>query len=268
MEQAFEENHLRELSRVLDTWESIAKNLRIPESDISGIKSLGNEDEKVDRMLECWKQMRGSWATYEEMARTLLKINRTDLAEKMASLRCSHIETKTRCLIQTLRNLEKWFYKLMTFVEYTLKKRQIRIDTITRRFSMLPKDIKLLQKTDKHFRKTRRRIVSSTTAKELFDNLTELKHWSFMMPDTLSHIVQDVKFCAIHQKIDEYKKKLSTFKTNTKLRDLIDTDFPVPDYCMELTVEVEGWEDKTIEQAEKIIVKLRHKATYARPVSQ
>ena len=87
-----------------------------------------------------------------------------------------------------------------------------------------------------------------------------------MTPDILTHIVKDIKIDDIHQKIGKYKEKLSTFKNNTKLRDLTGTSFPVPDYCMELTVEVEGWEDKTIEQAEKTVVNIMRRATYGQNV--
>ena len=40
-----------------------------------------------------------------------------------------------------------------------------------------------------------------------------------MTPDILAHniIVKDIKIDDIHQKIDKYKQKLSTFKNNTKL---------------------------------------------------
>ena len=99
--------------------------------------------------------------------------------------------------------------------------------------------------------------------KILFDNLTELKHWNYMTPDTLAHILKDVKIDDIHKKINEYKVKLMAFKANTKLKELINTRFPVPDYCMELTMEVEGWEDKTIEEVENRAVNIVRRATYS-----
>ena len=170
-------------------------------------------------------------------------------------------------LTPVLTELEEEFYELVTFVEATLEKSEdVGINTITRRFSMLPQSIKRRQQTDENYRKTKRRILSSTTTKELFDNLTDLKHWNYMTPDILAHIVKDIKIDDIHQKIDKYKEKLSTFKNNTKLRDLIGTSFPVPDYCTEVTVEVEGWEDKTIEQAEKAVVNIMRRATYGQNV--
>ena len=84
-----------------------------------------------------------------------------------------------------------------------------------------------------------------------------------MMPDTLSHILKDVKLDDVHKKIDEYKTKLMAFKTNTKLRELIGISFPVPDYCMELTVVVKGWEDKTIQEVENRAVNIVRRATYS-----
>ena len=77
-----------------------------------------------------------------------------------------------------------------------------------------------------------------------------------MTLDTLAHIVKDVKIDAMHKKIDKYKGKLMAFKANTKLRELIGISFPVPDYCMELTMEVEGWEDKTILEVETSVMNI------------
>ena len=156
-------------------------------------------------------------------------------------------------IASTLQQLEVDFHELVKEVEVILSKNSVVLKTITRRFSMLPQSVKRWYQTDKHYRRTKRKILKSTTIKTLFDNLTDLKHWNFMMPDTLDHILQDVKIDDIHQKIDKYKEKLSNFKMKTKLRDLIGTKFPVPDYCVELTMEVEGWEDKTIKEAEQAV---------------
>ena len=291
MREAIEDKHLIEFSLSLDAWKRLARHLGMPDTDIESIKSHENEEERRDRMLKCWKERCGSYATYEELVKVLLRINRTDLAEKVVSLRqsTSTSETKTQPnpseshlalspapsqasstetedlsstvqsqedKIPTLQGLEEEFYKLMTFVEDTLKNNEVNITTITRRFRMLPQSVKRRQETDNDYKETRRRILNSTSIKDLFDNLTELKHWNYMSPDVLTHIVQDVKVNGIHQKIEEYKKKLSTFKANTKLRDLTDKIFQVPDYCIELTVKVEGWEDKTIEEAEMTVKNL------------
>ena len=83
-----------------------------------------------------------------------------------------------------------------------------------------------------------------------------------MIPDTLAHILQDIKIDDIHRKIETYKKKLTAFKASTKLRDLIGLKISVPDYCIELTLEVKGWEDKTIEDAERAAVNILQPAGY------
>ena len=169
----------------------------------------------------------------------------------------------TQELKQTLQDLEDEFFELVTFVEATLKKSDVKIDTITRRFSMLPQSIIRQHQTDEYYRETRRRILKSKSMKKLFDNLTELKHWNYMTPDTLAHILKDVKIDDVHEKIDAYRAKLIAFKANTKLKELIGISFPVPDYCMELTMEVEGWEDKTIQEVENRAVNIVRRAAYS-----
>jgi hypothetical protein len=166
-------------------------------------------------------------------------------------------------VIPTLTELEKEFYELVTFIEATLKKNNVEIDTLTRRFSMLPQSIRRRYRTDEYYTKIRQKILDSDTVKRLFDNLTVLKHWNYMIPDTLAHIVEDVKIDDVHKKINEYKEKLLAFKASTKLRELVGISFPVPDYCMELTMEVEGWEDKTIQEVEDRAVNIVRRAAYS-----
>ena len=307
MEQTVSDYHKMELASKLETstCEVLVRHLGLDSSEIEDTKGEKNAELQRIRMLECWKQRRGSMATYEVLAKALLQIKRTDLAEEVVALRGALVPTSqpssvlsnlvmpsspasssgvedmsplgalspasdidpTQCITLTLRELEEEFYELVTFVEDTLEESDdVGLNVITRRFRMLPQSIRRRQQTDENYGETKRRILHSTTIKELFDNLTELKHWSYMTPDILTHIVQDVKIDDIYQKIDKYKEKLSTFKNNTKLIDLIGTSFPVPDYCMELTVEVEGWEDKTIEQAEKTVVNIMRRATYGQNV--
>ena len=158
---------------------------------------------------------------------------------------------QTEEVMSNLRQLENDFYKLVKFTEDTLKDNGVNLDEITRRFSMLPQSIKWRHETDEDYKVTRQKILDSGTIKKLFDNLTALRHWSFMMPDTLAHIIQDINICSVHEKIDEYMKKLSSFKAKTKLKELIGLSFAVPDYCIELSMTVEGWEDITINDAEK-----------------
>ena len=295
MRETFDDKHLRQFSLTLDIWETLAKFLEMPTSDIANIKSQGDAVVQSVKMLEHWKQRRGSMATYEAMVKVLLQISRTDLAEKIITLRKSssrslkNITTETPlCLnesslashtspassdgvdnaassdvISTLRELEEEFYSLVIFIEDTLENSKVSLDSITRRFRMLPQSIQRQYETDENYKETRRRILRSKTVKKLFDNLTELKHWNYMTPDTLAHILKDVKIDGMHKKIDEYKDKLMAFKANTKLRELVGISFPVPDYCMELAMEVEGWEDKTIQEVEDRAVNIVRRAAYS-----
>ena len=306
MEQTFDDDDLQKFSLVLEKWEKLARSLRLPNPEIDNIKGQGDIDEQKIKMLVCWKQRRGSMATYTEMVETLLQIGRTDLAEKVIALRCQGSENtrahhqkepsplepskaaspspgssngignmsprtptlntaQQEVVISHLRELEEEFYELVTFIEASLRQKDDEecLVKILRRFSMLPQSIRRQYQTDENYTATRQRILSSTTTKDLFDNLTALKHWSYMMPDTLAHIVQDVKIDDIQQKIDKYKKKLVAFKSKTELKDIVTLCFPVPDYCIELTVEVKGWEYKTIAEAENATLNILRKAAYS-----
>ena len=163
-----------------------------------------------------------------------------------------------------LRELENEFYHLVTLAEVTIKNSEVHLDTIIRRFRMLPQSIRRQHQTDENYKATRQRILNSTTSKELFDNLTDLKHWSYMAPDTLAHILKDVEVDGkqnVNQEIEKYNNKLTAFKTKTKLKDIIGLSFLVPDYCIELTMKAEGWKDKTIDDAEKAAVNILRQAT-------
>ena len=311
MKLTFDDKHLRQFSLTLDTWEKLARFLEIPSPDIANIKRQGDVEEQKNRMLECWKQRCGSMATYETMVKALLQISRTDLAEKVITLRCTSRDTSTLETATTnpcpkessliaptspasssgiedayspamsplsppatpskqiaqvtskLRELEKEFYDLVIFIEDTLENSKVSLNTIIRRFRMLPQSVRRQHQTDENYKEIRKSILNSKTIKELFDNLTELKHWNYMTPDTLAHVIQDVKIDSIHKKIENYNGKLSDFKTNTKLRELVGRSFPVPDYCMELTMEVEGWEDKTIQEVENRAVNIVRRAAYS-----
>jgi hypothetical protein len=190
MKQTFDDEHLREFSLVLDVFEILAKFLGIPNPDITVIKNQGCAIDQPIRMLECWKQRCGSMTTYEAMVKALLKTKRTDLAEKVITLRRSSnaisslatattnqslssppesslisptspsssseieeaspqaamsplslpatpIEPTAQEVISTLRELEEKFYDLVIFIEDTLEKSKVNLNTITRRFRML-----------------------------------------------------------------------------------------------------------------------------------
>ena len=327
MEQTFDRDDLQKFSLELDRWEKLARFIGIPTPEIENIKSQGDMDEQKIKMLVCWKQRRGSMATYEAMARALLQIGRTDLAEEVIAFRCpvsvlqntvtdsdTQAGTQTEpsneplqvtgppspgnssgigemspdprtpavlppftvlsnpivhtaqqeVVISHLKELEEEFYKLVTFTETTLKEKDNEecLERILRRFSMLPQSIRRKHQTDENYVATRQRILNSKTIKELFDNLTALKHWSYMMPDTLAHIVQDIKSDDVKQKIDKYRMKLTAFKAKTELKDIIGLRFPIPDYCIELTIEVDNWEGKTIDEAEAATLNILRKAAY------
>ena len=197
----------------------------------------------------------------EDMSSPATMSSSVSLSPLSQTIQCAHMVQEE--LISSLKELEDEFYDIVSFTEVTLKKNEVNLETIIRRFSMLPQSIKKQYQADENYTTTRWRILNSTTIKQLFDNLTELKHWSYMTPDALAHILQDVKIDDVHQKIEKYKSKLTAFKTKTKLRDIIDLSFPVPDYCIELTMKFEGWEDKTIEEAEKAAMKILQRATYS-----
>ena len=95
MRETFDDECLRQFSLILDMWESLAKFLEMPNSDIMNIKRQGDVLVQNLRMLECWKQRCGSMATYEAMVKALLQISRTDLAEKVITLRKSLRQPKT-----------------------------------------------------------------------------------------------------------------------------------------------------------------------------
>ena len=319
MKQTFDDKDLRQFSLTLDMWEILAKFLEMPNPDIANIKSQGEAAGQKIRMLESWKQRCGSMATYEVMVKALLKISRTDLAEKVIEFRVPSRDTPTletatsnqklsypqessqtaptslasssgiedacspaataavspsslpamsceylaQRVTQSLQELEEEFLQLVIFIENTLDNSQVNLNTIIRRFSMLPQSVKRKHETDENYKETRRKILESKTVKQLFNNLTELKHWNFMMPDILAHILRGVEIDAVIKKIDEYKHKLVAFKANTKLRELIGISFPVPDYCLELIMKVEGWEDKTIQEVENRAVNIVRRAVYS-----
>ena len=348
MGQAFADDHLQKFSLQLDKWEKLARFMGIPTPDIENIKSQGDMEEQKSKMLVCWKQRLGSKATYEAMAKALLQIGRTDLAEWVIALRCQDIEgtpvdppssldikgtpvdktepshdqvmpsspdsegtpvdnqmepsqvtpsssgsssgigemsprtpaslspitvlsnpivhtAQQEVVISHLRELQEEFHELVTYTESTLKKNKVCLETILRRFRSLPDALRRQHQTDENYLKIRKDILDSKSVKELFDNLTALKHWSYMIPDTLAHIVQDIRIDdnnIIQEKIDKYRKKLTDFKTKTELKDIIGLCFPVPDYCIELKMEVDGWEGKTIFEAEKATLNILRKATY------
>ena len=161
---------------------------------------------------------------------------------------------------QNLKELRNDFFHLINGVEDSLKNNSISVEVLTRRFRMLPQSIRRQQQIDGSFSDIRQRALKSTTVKELFDNLTELKHWSFMTPEILTYIIQDVK--EVHFDTAIYESKLLNFKTRTKVKDLIGWEILLPDFYMELHIKVRGWQEKTIHDAEKSVHTLLLRAGY------
>ena len=149
-----------------------------------------------------------------------------------------------------IRDLEDEFCTLLIEVEELLCENATQVSALLRRFRFLPVSVKRQHEADPNYDITRQKILKSGTIEELFDSLSQLMYWNFMMPDTLYQIVKDVGVNDIREKIQKYSVKLSAFKTSTKLKDVIGISFIVPDYCIRLTMKVKGWEDKTIEEAE------------------
>ena len=302
MEQTFSDDHLIKFATSLDPCEMLAISLGIPDPEIKGIMSQGDMGIQRIKLLKCWKQRCGFKATYKALVKALLQISRTDLAEKVVALQQSIRDTiqsppspssetslatptspasssgivdmsppaaislterlTAQDLVSTLNELGEEFFELVKKIEGILEENKVQINIITKRFRMLPQSIRRRHQTDENYIASRQRILDSKTMKELFDNLTALKHWSYMMPETLEHTLKDVKIDNVHQMINKYLTKLTKFKANTKLRQIIGANFSVPDYCIELTTEVEGWEDKTIEEVENRAVNIMRRATY------
>ena len=229
LEEPFSNSHILDFATKLDGWEILANFVGIPPSNIDSIKAAqGAAELQPMKMLECWKRRRGSKATYGAMIQALLQIKRTDLAEYIIELikARKHVTLVAQEVEQvklTLEELEREFFDLVVCTEATLTKfwNQEHLDKIMRRFRMLPESIKKQYRTDGNYLMTRRRILASSTIKELFDNLTELKYWSYMSPEILTYILQDVKIDDVkidrdmHQKIEKYTRKVAKFKAST-----------------------------------------------------
>ena len=294
MEDLPNEDLLMKFASKLDHWETLAKYLKLSSQEIENLKRQGDLRLQSIKMLECWKQRCGQGATHKAMVKALLEIGRTDLAEMVfeslqgrenspatptSPASSSAVEDMSplpvmspssvveapiaQDLVPTLTQFEEEFHELVNDVEAILDENEVHVSIITKRFRTLPQSIRRRHQTDEYYRQTRQKILDSRTTKELFDHLTALKHWSYMMPETLRHILKDVKIDDIHQPIDKYIRRLAHFKANTKLRELIGINFPVPDYCMELTMEVKGWKDKTIEEVESKAVNIIQRAVYS-----
>ena len=284
MELPFENDHRNNLAVILKscTCEQLAAYLQIPNSEIELIMSKRDAFTRIITILEVWKSRHGPRATFGTLVNALIKAEATDIADKVVAFTSTLSATEKETYVPavpahptqlssvvavspssspaqvatTLHQLEEEFLMLVIDIEVILEKNDVQVNAITNRFRMLPQSIRRRQETDSNYETTRQKVLDSKTIKELFDNLTALKHWNFMMPETLAHILKSVEIDKIHEMIATYRSKLLAFKGTTKLKDMINTRFAVPDYCIELTLKVKGWEDKTIEEVEQIVVNM------------
>ena len=243
--------------------------LRIRRTDLAVIVAkmvssrASSDDQKSTAVTDCTRSARSSLSTSNEntshpLASSSEIIPLGPLAPRFPVHTCyssGFVIAPSTCLSwdigTTIQELEGDFHKLLIQIEHILEENGIKSCALVSRFRCLPESVKRQHQTDRKYTRTRRRILNSETIRELFDNLTELKNWNFMMPETLYEILRDVDIEEIHKKVQNYRDKLSAFKASTKLKDLIGISFMVPDYCIRLTMKVEGWEGKTIEEAER-----------------
>ena len=278
LDRQVSKDHLFEFSCSLDGWERLGHALHIPTDPI---KTNFNYDYQGLRMLEEWNESHGPRATYKVLVKALLMIRSVNKANSVVSMvardkplsdansRCtmpSSLLNVTRTvhtaqqeeLLMTLNDLEEDFFNLVTKIELALTENNANVNLITRRFRMLSELVKWHHRTDNNYTITRQKVINSKTVTELFDNLTELKNWNYAVSaDTLAYILKDIKVPTnnIHQDIDKFRNKLASFKRTTLLKDVITLSLPIPDYFKQLTVEVEDWENKLIDEAEKIAMK-------------
>lgn len=113
-------------------------------------------------------------------------------------------------MMEDIRELEKEFFDLTNTVEDALTNSNISLEVVMRRFRMMPESLKRQHQSDDNYSAIRRRALNSATFKQFFNNLTELKYWSYMTPEILTYIIQDVK--DVHFDVAMYESKLLAFK--------------------------------------------------------
>jgi hypothetical protein len=214
----------------------------------------------TELFLELRKQLLLKETDLSTLREALRHIRRFDIVTQMDKFLEAQLNQEVE---QNLKELYEDFFHLTNGVEDSLKNNSINIEVLMRRFRMLPPSIRRQQQIDESFSEIRQRALKSTTIKELFDNLTRLKHWSFMTPEILTYIILDVK--EVHLDLALYESKLLNFKTKTKVKDLIGWEVLLPKFYMELCVKVRDWQEKTIIDAEKSVCTLLVRAGYQDP---
>ena len=86
LDQTCKVKHLNELALSITDWQSIAPLLGLTEADESEVEDCKKIRTKNIRMLRKWRSKFGAKATYRNLAEVLLKLEETDLAEKLCDL--------------------------------------------------------------------------------------------------------------------------------------------------------------------------------------
>lgn len=200
-------------------------------------------------------------STLREALRNIRRFDLVNQIDKFQEAQLINEEVK-----QNLSELHDEFFHLTNGVEDSLKNNSVNMDVLMRRFRSLPPSIRRQQEIDESFSEVRQTALKSTTIKELFDNLTKLKYWSFIAPEILTYIIRDVEEVhfvkKVHFDIAVYESKLLNFKTNTKVKDLFGCENLLPEYYLELHLKVRGWQEKNIIDAEKSVCTLLARAGY------
>ena len=86
LDEPCKDEHLYELSLSITDWPSISPFLGLTEADESEIEDCKRVRTQAIKMLRKWRSKHGGKATYRNLAGVLLKLEETDLAEKLCGL--------------------------------------------------------------------------------------------------------------------------------------------------------------------------------------
>ena len=87
LEKEITEEHLREVSRIIDDHDIVGSELGLSEPDMSAINSdAKNHELRRIKMLRKWKQMFAHEATYRKLIEALLKCRRGKIAQNVCEL--------------------------------------------------------------------------------------------------------------------------------------------------------------------------------------
>ena len=87
LDKEVSEEHLREVSRIIDDHEVVGPELGLSQPQMSAINSDAKTQElRRMKMLENWKQIFAYEATYRKLIEALLKCYRRDIAQNVCEL--------------------------------------------------------------------------------------------------------------------------------------------------------------------------------------